>query len=193
MLSQIIKLGVIFIIFAVIMVVMARDKKVKYGWVILGVLLPVLVYFLCEVVETIVLHYISNGSIMVMAIWDAIEMVVCSLVCLIAGILIFSAVTKSKDDIFSIFKKDYKIWNIVIVVLIVLGAVICIVEGIDYTIHEEEYMEMINDMIFNGGILELAGGEILPGNMKLFANMKRIIGIAIMAGILVPPMIKVRK
>lgn len=193
MLSQITKLGVIFIIFAVIMVVMARDKKVKYGWVILGVFLPILVYFLCEVIETTVLRYISNGSIMVMAIWDAIEMIVCSLVCLIATILIFKTVTKSRDSIFNVFKKDYRIWNIVIVALIVLDAVIYIVEGIDYTIHEEEYNEMIKSMFFNSGALDLITGNILPGNMKLFANLKEIIGVAMMAGILLPPVINVRK
>lgn len=191
--SLIMKLGVIFIVFAIVMVIIVRDKKVKYGGVILGVFMPVVVYIMCEVIEILVLPYICGRSIMAMAIWDAIEMIVCSLVCLIAGILIFKTVTKSKEGIFKIFMTDYKVWNIIIVALIVLGAVICIVEGIDYTIHEDEYNEMIRSMFFNSGALDLITGEILPGNMKLFANLKKIIRVAMMVGILLPPIIKVRK
>lgn len=193
MLSQIIKLWIIFIIFAVIMVAMVRDKKVKYGWVILGVFLPVAVYILCEAFETMVLRFLCGGSVMAMAIWDATEGIICSLSCVIAGIIIFKTITKSKDSIFGIFRKDYKKWNIVVVVFIVLGAIICIVEGIDYTIHEKEYKEIIVNMIMNTGILDLVSGEIMPGNMKLFAILKKITRVAMLAGILLPSVIMTRK
>lgn len=193
MLSQIIKLSIIFIIFAVIMVVIVRDKKVKYGWVVFGMFLPVAVYILCEALETTVLSFLCDRSVMAMFIWDAIEWITCSLVCVIAGITIFKTVTKSQDDIFKLFKKAYKKWNIVIVMPIIMGAIVSIAEGIDYTIHEKEYESMIANMIMSSNFLDMMSGEVMPGNMKLFFVLRTILRIAMLAGFMLPSVMMARK
>ncbi len=52
MLNQLIKLLLIFIIFAVLMIGIVRDKKMNYGRIVLYVLLPVVVCFFCLFYDT---------------------------------------------------------------------------------------------------------------------------------------------
>ena len=37
MFSQLIKLFLIFVLFAIVMIAVVRNKKMKYGWLILGI------------------------------------------------------------------------------------------------------------------------------------------------------------
>lgn len=194
MLSQIIKLFLIFIVFAVVMIAVVRNKKMKYGWLLLGVFLPVITYVLCEVIVSAILPIILAGdSIVGMTIGDTVEWLICSVVCVIAGLIIFKTAVKSKEGIIKVLKNDYKKWNILMAVFVVLGAAVIIAEGIDYSIHQEEYSKMITDVFMNGNIFDLTSADVLPGNMKLFSLLKKISGVVMLASFMVPSVILARK
>ena len=127
------------------------------------------------------------------AIWDTVEWTICSVICVIAGLIIFKTVTKGKNSLITVFKNDYKKWNIVILVLIALGAIVIIIEGIDYIIHEKEYEKMLMDFYMNSSFFNLITTEIMPGNMKLFSALKDISGMAMLAGFMLPSVIMARK
>ncbi len=191
MFSQLIKLFLIFVVFAIVMIAIARNKKMNYGWLILGIFLPVITYFLCEVLVSLILPILASGDgIVGMVVWDTVEWIICSVVCVIAGLTIFKTAVKSKDGIIKVFMNDYKKWNILVMILIVLGVAVIIAEGIDYSIHREEYLEAILYGFESGNLLDLI---VLPGNMKLFALLRKISGAAMLAGFMVPSVILVRK
>lgn len=192
MFSQLIKLFLIFVLFAIVMIAVVQNKKMKYGWLILGVFLPVITYFLCETLVSLILPILASGDgVLGMVVCDTVEWIICAAVCVIAGLIIFKTAVKSKDSIIKVFIKDYKKWNILVMVLIVLGVAVIIAEGIDSSIHQEEYLEAISYGFESGNLLDLI--SVLPVNMKLFALLRKISGAAMLAGFMVPSVILARK
>lgn len=192
MFSQLIKLFLIFVLFAIVMIAVVRNKKMKYGWLILGVFLPVITYFLCETLVSLIIPILASGDgVLGMVVCDTVEWIICAVVCVIAGLIIFKTAVKSKDSIIKVFIKDYKKWNILVMVLIVLGVAVIIAEGIDFSIHQEEYLEALFYGFESGNLLDSI--SVLPVNMKLFALLRKISGAAMLAGFMVPSVILARK
>lgn len=192
MFSQLIKLFLIFVVFAIVMIAVVRNKKMKYGWLILGIFLPVITYFLCEALVSLILPILASGDgVLGMVVCDTVEWIICAVVCVIAGLIIFKTAVKSKDSIIKVFIKDYKKWNILVMVLIVLGVAVIIAEGIDFSIHQEEYLEALFYGFESGNLLDSI--SVLPVNMKLFALLRKISGAAMLAGFMVPSVILARK
>ncbi len=192
MFSQLIKLFFIFVVFTIVMIAVVRNKKMNYGWLILGVFLPVITYFLCETLVSLILPILASGDgVLGMVVCDTVEWIICAVVCVIAGLTIFKIAVKSKDSIIKVFIKDYKKWNILVMVLIVLGVAVIIAEGIDSSIHQEEYLEAISYGFESGNLLDSI--SVLPVNMKLFALLRKISGAAMLAGFMVPSVILARK
>lgn len=192
MFSQLIKLFFIFVVFAIVMIAVVRNKKMKYGWLILGVFLPVITYFLCETLVSLIIPILASGDgVLGMVVCDTVEWIICAVVCVIAGLIIFKTAVKSKDSIIKVFIKDYKKWNILVMVLIVLGVAVIIAEGIDFSIHQEEYLEALFYGFESGNLLDSI--SVLPVNMKLFALLRKISGAAMLAGFMVPSVILARK
>lgn len=192
MFSQLIKLFLIFVLFAIVMIAVVRNKKMKYGWLILGIFLPVITYFLCEALVSLILPILASGDgVLGMVVCDTVEWIICAVVCVIAGLIIFKTAVKSKDSIIKVFIKDYKKWNILVMVLIVLGVAVIIAEGIDFSIHQEEYLEALFYGFESGNLLDSI--SVLPVNMKLFALLRKISGAAMLAGFMVPSVILARK
>ena len=192
MFSQLIKLFLIFVVFAIVMIAVVRNKKMKYGWLILGVFLPVITYFLCETLVSLIIPILASGDgVLGMVVCDTVEWIICAVVCVIAGLIIFKTAVKSKDSIIKVFIKDYKKWNILVMVLIVLGVAVIIAEGIDFSIHQEEYLEALFYGFESGNLLDSI--SVLPVNMKLFALLRKISGAAMLAGFMVPSVILARK
>lgn len=192
MFSQLIKLFFIFVVFTIVMIAVVRNKKMNYGWLILGVFLPVITYFLCETLVSLILPILASGDgVLGMVVCDTVEWIICAVVCVIAGLIIFKTAVKSKDSIIKVFIKDYKKWNILVMVLIVLGVAVIIAEGIDFSIHQEEYLEALFYGFESGNLLDSI--SVLPVNMKLFALLRKISGAAMLAGFMVPSVILARK
>ncbi|MBQ3036232.1 MAG: hypothetical protein IJD31_04800 [Lachnospiraceae bacterium] len=192
MFSQLIKLFLIFVLFAIVMIAVVRNKKMKYGWLILGIFLPVITYFLCETLVSLIIPILASGDgVLGMVVCDTVEWIICAVVCVIAGLIIFKTAVKSKDSIIKVFIKDYKKWNILVMVLIVLGVAVIIAEGIDFSIHQEEYLEALFYGFESGNLLDSI--SVLPVNMKLFALLRKISGAAMLAGFMVPSVILARK
>jgi len=133
------------------------------------------------------------SNIMVMSIWDAVKWIVCSCVCVIVTMFIFKMVTKSTDTIFNIFKRDYKKWNILIVAIILFGVIVCIAEGIEYTIHQEEYERMLSNAFMSSNFLDLLSGEVMLRNMIIFSWLRKVVHIAMLVAIVLPTIILARK
>ena len=174
------------------MIAVVRNKKMKYGWLILGIFLPVITYFLCETLVSLIIPILASGDgVLGMVVCDTVEWIICAVVCVIAGLIIFKTAVKSKDSIIKVFIKDYKKWNILVMVLIVLGVAVIIAEGIDFSIHQEEYLEALFYGFESGNLLDSI--SVLPVNMKLFALLRKISGAAMLAGFMVPSVILARK
>lgn len=168
MLKQVFYLLLIFIIFAIIMISMIQDKKIKYSRIILSVSIPVILYILCELLD-IVAQVLFNNNIMLISLWYAMKWIICSLSYTIAGITIFKTVTKSEQTVLQLFKHTYKKWNVMIVVFILLATSITIINGIDLTIHQQEYAQAMYDMIRNGNFLDIASGNFMAQNTRIFS------------------------
>ncbi len=158
----------IFIIFAIIMINVIQDKKIKYSRIILSVSIPVILYIICELLD-IVVQVLFNNNIMLTSLWYAFKWIICALSYTIAGITIFKTVTKSEQTVLQLFTHTYKKWNVMIVVFILLATSITIINGIDLTIHQQEYAQAMYDMIKYGNFLDIASGNFMARNTRIFS------------------------
>ena len=160
MLKEAFYLLLIFIIFAIIMISIIQDKKIKYSRIILSISIPVILYISCNSLNTAVQVLLKNNIILT-SLWYAIKWIICASTYTIAGITIFKTVTKSEQTVLQLFTHTYKKWNVLIVVFILLATSFTIINGIDLTIHQQEYIEAIYDMIKDGKYLDSATGGFM--------------------------------
>ncbi len=168
MLKEAFYLLLIFIIFAIIMIIVIQDKKIKYSRIILSVSIPVILYIVCELLD-IVVQVLFNNNIMLTSLWYAFKWIICALAYTIAGITIFKTVTKNEQTVLQLFTHTYKKWNVMIVVFILLATSITIINGIDLTIHQQEYAQAMYDMIKNGNFLDITSGNFMARNTRIFS------------------------
>ncbi len=192
MLRNVFYLLLIFIIFTIIMIGMIQDKKIKYSRIILSISIPIILYILCNLLN-IAIQVLFYNNTMLTSLWYAMKWIICASTYTIAGITIFKTVTKSEQTVLQLFTHTYKKWNVLIVVFILLAASFTIINGIDLTIHEQEYAQAIYDMIKNGNYLDFATGGFMVGNTRIFSAFITASQAATLICIFLPSVLMARK
>lgn len=148
-LFRIIKVMLLFLIFAVVMIVKNKSNQKKYGMIALAVILPGIVEFV-KVFDL----YFSFNEIVLMAYHIAMWLLA-SFVYVLAFLMICKATSDSSDGMITIFKRDYKGWNIAVLVAIALGVCSLISQTWYMIEHGDEYAQMMYDAIHSANFLAL--------------------------------------
>lgn len=117
--QELIMVLLLFGIFASVMIVKAQDKNLAYGKIILAVILPLLVNFLSPLAA----YFISSYRLL--AVYDLIRWVLLSALHIWACCFIYKTITKSTHSPIHIWAKEFRIWNVVSCIAMVLG--ICVI------------------------------------------------------------------
>lgn len=193
MINSIIKLCGVFVVFTLIIVAIVPTKKVNYKKAVVGVLMPPITYFICEIIGNALWIYVIRDKTLAVSVLEAVKWIILSVVYIIAVITIFKAATQKEGSIIQIFKADYKKWNIVTVVLMVTVALMMIFEGVDYTIHQKAYQDMAVETLSNEGFFNTLTGGYLPGYIRVFATLKNVLQKVTLLSLMVPPVISIVK
>ncbi len=151
---KIIRIIVLFAIFAVIMIVRNKGNKKNYGKIVLATILPALM----EIVKLFDVYF--RSSMLIYMIAQIILWLLVSFVYVWAFLVIYKSTTSKTDSIFVIFKNEFKGWNVVVIVTIVLGVCSLIGQGWYMIEHGEEYVQMIIDSFYNSNFLSFASGAM---------------------------------
>lgn len=138
-------------IYIIVLLVPAKDKKIAYGKLVVAVLVPVLLPGLTHFLMVWV-----NAPV-VLAVLSLVRWVVLSFVNMWACCMIYQTVTKSGNGLIHIWGKEFRIWNIVGCIIILIGMVVV---GIHYWMLLE-HMNAFSQVMEQGGwsLLNLLGGE----------------------------------
>ncbi len=138
-------------IYIIVLLVPAKDKKIAYGKLVVAVLVPVLLPGLTHFLMVWV-----NAPI-VLAVLSLVRWVVLSFVNMWACCMIYQTVTKSSNGLIHIWAKEFRIWNVVGCIIILLGMVVI---GIHYWMLLEHLKAFSQVMKQDGlSLLNLLGGE----------------------------------
>ena len=151
---KIIRIIVLFAIFAVIMIVRNKGNKKNYGKIVLATILPALM----EIVKLFDVYL--RSSMLIYMIAQIVLWLLVSFVYVWAILMIYKSTTSKTDGIFAIFKNEFKGWNVVVLVTIVLGVCSLIGQGWYMIEHGEEYAQMIIDSFYNSNFLSFASGAM---------------------------------
>lgn len=151
---KIIRIIVLFAIFAVIMIVRNKGNKKNYGKIVLATILPALM----EIVKLFDVYF--RSSMLIYMIAQIVLWLLVSFVYVWAILMIYKSTTSKTDGIFAIFKNEFKGWNVVVLVTIVLGVCSLIGQGWYMIEHGEEYAQMIIDSFYNSNFLSFASGAM---------------------------------
>lgn len=151
---EIIRIIVLFAIFAVIMIVRNKGNKKNYGKIVLATILPALM----EIVKLFDVYF--RSSMLIYMIAQIVLWLLVSFVYVWAILMIYKSTTSKTDGIFAIFKNEFKGWNVVVLVTIVLGVCSLIGQGWYMIEHGEEYAQMIIDSFYNSNFLSFASGAM---------------------------------
>ena len=151
---KIIRIIVLFAIFAVIMIVRNKGNKKNYGKIVLATILPALM----EIVKLFDVYF--RSSMLIYMIAQIVLWLLVSFVYVWAILMIYKSTTSKTDGIFAIFKNEFKGWNAVVLVTIVLGVCSLIGQGWYMIEHGEEYAQMIIDSFYNSNFLSFVSGAM---------------------------------
>lgn len=151
---KIIRIIMLFAIFAVIMIVRNKGNKKNYGKIVLATILPALM----EIVKLFDVYF--HSSMLIYMIAQIVLWLLVSFVYVWAILMIYKSTTSKTDGIFAIFKNEFKGWNVVVLVTIVLGVCSLIGQGWYMIEHGEEYAQMIIDSFYNSNFLSFASGAM---------------------------------
>lgn len=181
--GKLIKLVLLFAIFSVVMIIKNHGTKVRYGKIILAIILPVLVEFV-KLFEI----YFSFNTIVLMACQIVLWLLQC-FVWLLAFLMIYKATTNSSDGMVTIFKRDFKGWNIAVLVAIVLG--VCSIVGQAWYMIEygDEYAQMIEDALNSANYLSLMSGMDFNTLYDRLVDLNVVLKWVITACIIIPAVV----
>lgn len=179
-----IKIMLLFLIFAVVMMLSNRDKKKKYGIIILASITPVIVEILKLQDFRFAFNDFAYGGYQ-LCMW-----VLMCFVYVLSFLMIYKATTNGVDSMIAIFKRDFKGWNIAVIVAIVLG--ICSVLGQTWYIIEygDEYAQMLDDAINNANYLLFMTGQMKFNTLyDRLVDLNNILHWGIIACMIVPAVV----
>lgn len=148
-LVKMLKVILIFAIFAIVMLIKNMSTKKCYGKIALAVILPALVEFM-----SLFDIYFSFNEIAFMAYHMVMWLLMC-FVYVLSFLMIYKSTTNGTDGMVTIFRRDFKRWNIAVIVATVLGAFSLVGQTWYIVEYGDEYAQRINDAINNSNFLSL--------------------------------------
>lgn len=187
MLDKMIKITLLFAIFAVVMFIKKYVDKKHYGVLVLALLAPAGLYLL----DGFKTYFYYNEITYLLS--ETVIWLLTSFVYIWSFMTLYKCIMKREDSLIYIFKNDFKRWNIVVLVAIVLG--VCSIVWQVWAIVEygNEYYDMFIQAMENISFLELMSGSIkLDTLYEKLVDLNKLLRFIMLTCMIIPAVINVK-
>ena len=186
MIKEIIVVLLLLVIFAVILIFRAKDTKPSYGKVVLAIGIPVLFDAL-----TLTLLKLARSNSLYMVL-DIIRWILISVIHMWACCFIYQTVTNNVYSVMEIWKQDFRIWNVIACVGILLGA--GVIAGEDWLLQQQ--LQMLTQMLTqdNVSLFQILGGmKNYDGLIQFLGMIRTGLEVLVIGSMMTPAFIRMNR
>ena len=182
MIKEIIVVLLLLVIFAVILIFRAKDTKPSYGKVVLAIGIPVLFDAL-----TLTLLKLARSNSLYMVL-DIIRWILISVIHMWACCFIYQTVTNNVYSVMEIWKQDFRIWNVIACVGILLGVGVTVGENW----MNQQQLKIYTQMLSQDGISflqALSGMKSFNGLIRILEMIRNVLEVLVIGSMMVPALL----
>lgn len=184
-LENLLKIGMVFIIFAVLMLVKNKNKKNKYGEIVIALVMPIII----ELIRPYTRYLYFND--VVSMIVEIVLWLLTSYIYVKVCLRIYQNAKGSDEELPVLFKTDFKKWNMAVVVAIGLGFCSMVIQAILWLNYKDEYISMFTSTFNSPNFLYMVSGRIYTP-IDILGKLNEYLKWIIIACMMIPAVIKVR-
>ena len=182
MIKEIIAVLLLLGIFTAILISRTKDAKPSYGKLVLAIGIPVFFDF----VTLTVLKFAGSNSLFMA--FDIIRWVLISVIHMWACCFIYQTITNNVYSVMEIWKHDFRIWNVIACVGILLGVGVTV--GENWMIQQE--LKIYTQMLSQDSVsfLQVLGGmESFNGLIRILEMIRNVLEVLVIGSMMVPALL----
>ena len=182
MIKEIIAVLLLLGIFTAVLISRTKDTKPSYGKLVLAIGIPVLFDF----VTLTVLKFAGINSLFMA--FDIIRWVLISVIHMWACCFIYQTITNNVYSVMEIWKHDFRIWNVIACVGILLGVGVTV--GENWMIQQE--LKIYTQMLSQDSVsfLQVLGGmESFNGLIRILEMIRNVLEVLVIGSMMVPALL----
>lgn len=182
MIKEIIAVLLLLGIFTAILISRTKDAKPSYGKLVLAIGIPVLF----DLVTQMALRLVDSMSLYM--VLYTIRWVLISVIHMWACCFIYQIVTNNVYSVMEIWKHDFRIWNVIACVGILLGVGVTV--GENWMIQQE--LKIYTQMLSQDSVsfLQVLGGmESFNGLIRILEMIRNVLEVLVIGSMMVPALL----
>lgn len=190
MIKEIIAVLLLLGIFTAVLISRTKDTKPSYGKLVLAIGIPVLFDFVTltvlNFVTLTVLKFAGSNSLFMA--FDIIRWVLISVIHMWACCFIYQTITNNVYSVMEIWKHDFRIWNVIACVGILLGVGVTV--GENWMIQQE--LKIYTQMLSQDSVsfLQVLGGmESFNGLIRILEMIRNVLEVLVIGSMMVPALL----
>lgn len=182
MIKEIIAVLLLLGIFTAVLISRTKDTKPSYGKLVLAIGIPVLF----DLVTQMALRLVDSMSLYM--VLYTIRWVLISVIHMWACCFIYQIVTNNVYSVMEIWKHDFRIWNVVACVGILLGVGVTVGENW----MNQQQLKIYTQMLSQDGISflqALSGMESFNGLIRILEMIRNVLEVLVIGSMMVPALL----
>lgn len=182
MIKEIIAVLLLLGIFTAVLISRTKDAKPSYGKLVLAIGIPVLFDF----VTLTVLKFAGSNSLLMA--FDIMRWVLISVIHMWACCFIYQTITNNVYSVMEIWKHDFRIWNVIACVGILLGVGVTV--GENWMIQQE--LKIYTQMLSQDSVsfLQVLGGmKSFNGLIRILEMIRNVLEVLVIGSMMVPALL----
>lgn len=182
MIKEIIAVLLLLGIFTAILISRTKDAKPSYGKLVLAIGIPVLF----DALTQIVLKFAGGNSLF--TVFDIIRWILISVIHMWACCFIYQIVTNNIYSVMEIWKQDFRIWNVIACVGILLG--VGVIAGENWLLQQQ--LTIFTQMLSqdNVSVYRVLGGmENFDGLIRFLGMIRNGLEVLVIGSMMIPALL----
>lgn len=171
----------LFAVYAVILIIRAKDKKIRYAKVVAVTIVTAVLSYGLDRISKLIAQNAGNATTSV--ILDTVRWIMISVILIWSCYRIFKLVTKNQQPLLSIATKNFRVWTYVACAISIVGAIV-VISGNVFLIRSMAYMESVSPVMESTEMIELMGQY--TNVVKGFSLTRRILVFLTPISIMIP-------
>ena len=182
MVKEVVAVFLLFGIFTAVLVSRTKGTKPSYGKLILAIGIPVLF----DALTQIVLKFAGSNSLF--TVFDIIRWILISVIHMWACCFIYQIVTNNIYSVMEIWKQDFRIWNVIACVGILLG--VGVIAGENWLLQQQ--LTIFTQMLSqdNVSVYRVLGGiENFDGLIRFLGMIRNGLEVLVIGSMMIPALL----
>lgn len=182
MVKEVVAVFLLFGIFTAVLVSRTKGTKPSYGMLIVAIGIPVLF----DALTQIVLKFAGSNSLF--TVFDIIRWILISVIHMWACCFIYQIVTNNIYSVMEIWKQDFRIWNVIACVGILLG--VGVIAGENWLLQQQLtiFAQMLSQD--NVSVYRVLGGmENFDGLIRFLGMVRNGLEVLVIGSMMIPALL----